>query len=509
MKTKVTLMLASLLILGACSTGTYVTRTYEDDIYFTPGDITLPPVSGYSENRTQGQPQTDNAATIDNQQLIISQSETYQDGSKGLNNYIFQDNEQGDYLRADMDALDEFDLVASDTTVVGDEEDYQYIINNYYEMDDLGYSYRINRFHRPYFYGSFGWNYGYWDDWYSPYSSWGYGGWGYSPFYSGMYWNSWYSPYYYGSWGWPYYGGYYSPYYSGNYWGGYYGGGYHGGGYYNSDDYHYGQRRGSYSTVADGRSGSYSSTISRSRDTGLKSGSTEGREYSSAREGLTSRRDRSVNGNPQETKSATLTEKRRAVDANSNQRNISTGRTSERTGSQALESISGNRSNSTVIRNNEPSTTSRTYRSGTTTQQRTYVPSYNKPRTVTRSTYNSNSYNRSNSNSDQAPTVNSRSSSNYSKPQSNSSGSVKSTYQSGSSYNRGSSSSPSRSSNSSYNRSSNSYSQPRSSGSSSYNSGSSRSYSSGSSGSSSSGSSGSSSGGGGGGSRSGSSSGRR
>ncbi|MDX9883381.1 MAG: hypothetical protein RBS73_15070 [Prolixibacteraceae bacterium] len=499
MKTNVTLMLASLLILGACSTGTYVTRTYDDDIYYVPGDIVLPPVSYNSGDKMQGQQKTENTSTIDQQQLVISQSETLQDGSKALNNYIFHDDGQSDYLRADMDALDEFDLVASDTTLTGDDEDYQYIINNYYEMDDLGYSYRINRFHRPFFYGSFGlnswywndwyWDSWYWNDWYSPYYYGGWG-WGYSPFYSGMYWNSWYSPYYYGGWGWPYYhGGFYNPYYSWHYhdW-------HYGGGFYDSDDYHYGRRRGSYSTVADGRSGNYSSTISRTRDNGLKSGTVGGRDYSSAREGLTSRRERSVDGNVQETKSATLTEKRRAIDHNSYQRDISTTRTS------------GNRSGSSVIRDNQPSTTGRTYQSGTSAQQRTYMPSYNKPRTVTRSTYNStstNSYNRTNTGNSSVPATINRSNSGYSKPQSNP-GSVKRAYQSGSSYNRGSSSSSGRSSGSSYNRpSTNSYSQPRSSG--SYNSGSSRSYSSGSYSS----PSGSSGGGGGSSSRSGSSSGRR
>ena len=87
MKSKVTFMLASLLIVGACSTGTYVTRTYDDDIYFTPGDIMLPSVSentgyGPSSKRVQA----DNTENIDQQHLVISQSETYQDGSKALNN---------------------------------------------------------------------------------------------------------------------------------------------------------------------------------------------------------------------------------------------------------------------------------------------------------------------------------------------------------------------------------------------------------------------------------------
>ena len=361
-------MLASLLILGACSTGTYVTRSYDDDIYFTPGDKELPAISNNSRSRAQNQIQSDNAATVEDQQIIISQPETYKDGSKGLNNYIFQNKSQSDYVQANMDALDEYDLVNSDTTMIGDEEDYQYIINNYYEMDDLGYSYRINRFHRPFFYGSLGWNYGYWndwywDDWYSPYSSWGYGGWGYSPFYSGYYWNSpyysWYSPYYYGNWGWPYYSGYYAPYYSYNHWGEN-----HGGGFYNNNDYHYGRRTGSYSTINDGRSGSYSSTISRSRDTGLKSGST-GRT-----EGVSSRRDRPADGNMQEQKNATLIEKRRTADANSYQRNSTTNRTSISTDPEMLQNPPVNRNNSTVTRGNTPSTTSRTYQPGTTTQQR-------------------------------------------------------------------------------------------------------------------------------------------
>ena len=121
-----------------------------------------------------------------------------------MNNYIFEGTED------DVDALlynmEQMDLEGSDTTVYYNDDEVKYVINNYYDGDDIDYAYRIRRFHRPYFYDPFYWDswyydpyfYGGYSSWYSPYSSWGYG-------------YNWYSPYY--SWGWGY-SPFYSPYYA-------------------------------------------------------------------------------------------------------------------------------------------------------------------------------------------------------------------------------------------------------------------------------------------------------
>jgi hypothetical protein len=36
MKTKLTFIAIVALMVGACTTGTYTTKTYDDDIYFSP-----------------------------------------------------------------------------------------------------------------------------------------------------------------------------------------------------------------------------------------------------------------------------------------------------------------------------------------------------------------------------------------------------------------------------------------------------------------------------------------
>ena len=196
MKSRLTIAGVLALFLGACTTGSYVSSSYTDDIYFTPGDVP-PPVSIMEEPSVQPAEKSGNA-------LIISQIERNDDEST-MNNYIFDGTEKdADVLRYNMDQME---LQDSDTTVYYNDDEMKYVINNYYDGEELDYAYRIRRFHRPYFYDPF-----YWDSWayydpfyYDPFYysygpswslSWNWGwGWGFNSW--------WYSPW-----------SYYSPYYS-------------------------------------------------------------------------------------------------------------------------------------------------------------------------------------------------------------------------------------------------------------------------------------------------------
>ena len=163
MKAKVTLILTSALLFGACTTGTYVTDRY-DDIYFSPGDVPPPAIVEEPATRT-------GRSNVVSQQQVITELEENDDGSRGLKNNIFEsDGHDADAYVYDMDNMQ---LMGSDTSVYENEGDIDYVINNYYDADDLDFTYRINRFHRPFFYGSY---YPFYDPWYydpwDPYYSW-------------------------------------------------------------------------------------------------------------------------------------------------------------------------------------------------------------------------------------------------------------------------------------------------------------------------------------------------
>ena len=206
MKTRLTFIAALVFILGSCTTGSYVTSTYPDDIYFNPADI--PPPITITETVIEEPIQEKSG-----ERLIISQIDDNEDGSNTMNNYIFDGTEE------DADALiynmDQMELDGSDTTIYYNDDELKYVINNYYDGDELDYAYRIRRFHNPYYYDPF-----YWDSWaYDPYFGYGYASM-YNPYYSygWGYGSSWYSPY--SRWGFsPYYSNYYSPYYYGGYYG--------------------------------------------------------------------------------------------------------------------------------------------------------------------------------------------------------------------------------------------------------------------------------------------------
>lgn len=225
MKTKLPYIAVVAILVSACTTGTYMTKTYDDDIYFSPADV--PPVTMVQDNAQAAGTNKSDAA---NQRIVMSQMEKNADGSSTVNNYIYQpdeENQNSDYQAYDMDQQE---LLGSDTTVYYNDDDVKYVINNYYDgnENDIDFAYRINRFHRPYYYSPF-----FYDSWY-------YGS--YYPFYSSWGWDPWY----YGGWGYPYSSyGYYSPFSFG--FGGYWGGGY--GGFYNSyyGGYYNGYNNGYYS----------------------------------------------------------------------------------------------------------------------------------------------------------------------------------------------------------------------------------------------------------------------
>jgi hypothetical protein len=477
MKTNLLIIAIVATLVTACTTGTQMTRTYDDDIYFSPKDV--PPVSAVQDDHSG----TKNKPEVVSQRIVVSEEQQNADGTKTLNNHIYQRDKKADYQSYDMD---DQDLAESDTTIYyNDNDSVKYVINNYYEDNDIDFAYRINRFHRPYFYDPF-----FYDDF----------AFGYYPFYSGYYGG--YDPYFSYGWGWGYpYSSYYSPFawgfggymgyglynswYNG-YYDGYYSGYYGNGGYWshqNPENVRYG-RSSDLSNYRNNRSGAGRVVSGNTSESRLPNGIST--SNGNRRESVVSRSNTSGDIN---NKNATIVNNRR-------QGNISSGTQVSRQST----TTSGN-----VRRAYQPSSTGRTYdQSGAVRQSQNYTPSYNKPRIVNQSNYNNNTYSRSRTSSSgnydrgvvKSGSIQGQS---YSAPRSSSS--LRQSYQSRSSYSTGSSSSTGsyRSSGSSNGGSSRSYS-PQSSGSTpssgSYNSGSSGysggggSYSGGSSGSSSGGSGG-------------------
>jgi hypothetical protein len=493
MKTKLPIIAIAAILVSACTTGTYMTRAYSDDIYFSPGDV--PPVAAV-ENEVPVMEKSANMNNPDarNQKGIMNQTEKNANGS-AVSNYVYQPDNQG--VNQDNQAynMGNQDLVQSDTTVYYNDDSIKYVINNYYDENnnDMDFAYRIGRFHNPYYYSPFydDWNYGFNSPWNSGFYGMNYG-WGYDPFYS------------YG-WGYPY-GGYYgySPFALG--FGGYWGGGYGGyGGYYGGGGFYNGHNR-DRNNVRYGRSSDFSnyaiggksnnnsaSTINRSVLT-QKSGSINQLNTGTRNENLRSQNQTSGSIRNSGT---SFNGRRSSTTINSQVQGNGQTRTLQMV-RPGTTSSSGN-----VRRVYEPSTTGKTYNQGNLVRQsQNYVPSYNKPRIVNQSNYNSNSYTRPRTSYGNNTTVRSGNSmgqgSTYSQPRSSSS--MRQTYRSSSSYSNGSSSSPT--------RSSSSYSSPSSGSGSSYSapsrSSSGSSYSGGNSGGGGSGGSSGGSSGGGSGGRSGS-----
>lgn len=470
MKTKLIIISLVAIVVGACTTGTRLTKTYEDDIYFSPADV--PPVAVAAE---QAQADARSAKSGNNntkeKKIIMSQIERDANGAATVNNYIYQQDKNNSNLDDQSYNMNNQELVDSDTTRYYNDDDVKTVINNYYDDNDVDYAYRIGRFYNPYNFSPYynDWYNGYYSPWYSGYSGlgWNYG-WGYDPYYS---WG----------WGYPYSYGYYSPFAFGL---GYYGlggwyGGWYGGGYYND----YGWGGGNYYRNHD---------VARRRDTNLSLPGGVGRNYNGSISGISSgRRPNTVVDGTSDLKNATLVNERRGSTSTNGRRISNTP------GREISTQMQQNAASGSIRRAYEPSTTGRTYdQSGAVRQN--YTPSYNKPRIVNQSNYNSNNYSRPRTSSTyDRSAVRSSSSGGVQYTEPRSSSSMRQTYRSSSSYSTGSSSSGYNRSGSSsgYNRSSSnynsspSYSAPSRS-SSSYSGGSSGSYSGGSSGSSSGGSSG-------------------
>jgi len=486
MKTKLPFIAVVAILVSACATGTYTAKTYDDDIYFSPGDV--PPVA-LVENKAPVKEKSAQVTNPDtrNQRIVLSQLDKNDDGSNTLTNSVYQPGAENKNLDEQTYDMNNQDLVNSDTTVYYNDDDVKYVINNYYDDNDPDFAYRINRFYRP-FYSPF-----FYDDWYYGYGGYGWGG--YDPWYGG--WG-------YG-WGYPYYG-YYSPFSFGwgGYWGGgfygggyfgcdYYGGGYYGGGYYGGgywggsyrDNNQVARRRTTNMNIAGGginntpnNSGRTSSQFGTNNTMQQNVQTTTGSTQNSwVENGHVRSRTIDASGNTQDTKNATIVNNRRPVTGTANS-NTSGSQVQGRSDSRTQMVRPGSNTPANTRRSYEPSTTGSTYnQSRTARQTQNYTPSYNKPRIVNQSNFNNNTYTRprtSGSNYDR-PTVRSATSgSTYSQPRSSSS--MRQTYRSSSTYSSGSSySSPDRGS-SIYERSSgssgSSYSAPsRSSSSGSYSGG--------------------------------------
>jgi len=173
MKSKITYLGLLAVLLSACITGSYVTSSYTDDIYFNPGDVPPPIVVETKTVTIPVQQKSDS-------KIIVSEISETEEGANVMNNYVFDGVENDNYV-VDQGST------GSDTLTYYEDGELQYVINNYYDDDgNVDYAYRINQFHNPYFYDPF-----YWDSWY--YTPYYYGGWGLSMSFG---WD----------WGYPYYG---------------------------------------------------------------------------------------------------------------------------------------------------------------------------------------------------------------------------------------------------------------------------------------------------------------
>jgi len=363
MKTKITLLSAIGLLLGACTTGSYVTNGY-DDIYYSPqNDVSVPVIAQQNTNEVPSlSNQTESSSTT-----AINNSQDNGNKSSVMENYIFQGgNSSSDTQHYNMKGME---LVDSDTTALSNDSQTNYVINNYYDADDIDYTYRINRFHRFGFYDPFmwdSWNYDpfYYDPWAYNYYwpgnfSIGFGsyGWGFGFNYG------WNSPYYSYYGGYPYYGGY--SYYGGyNNWGNqYYNRDRNHPEYYGNHEYRQRGNRSSYSTI----SGSGSTHPQVRSVTDLSSVS--GRKSISSSNGSNLTSQQGINN-------STIYESRHINNTSSNVVKSNSSYTGKAT-SIPVDKNSSLR-NTTSIR-------------GVSSNSKSYTPSYTIPRTVTRSSYNTRS----------------------------------------------------------------------------------------------------------------------
>jgi len=135
MKTKLPVVAIVAILVSACTTGSYMTKAYDDDIYFSPGDV--PPVTMVEKEA----PAKEKSAQMYNSDakgkgIILSQTEKRSDGSTAVNNNIYQPNNQTQNNDNQSYSMNNQDLVQSDTTVYYNDDDVKYVINNYYDEND-------------------------------------------------------------------------------------------------------------------------------------------------------------------------------------------------------------------------------------------------------------------------------------------------------------------------------------------------------------------------------------
>ncbi len=346
---RITIISVLAMAISACSSSNELTGRY-DDIYYSPQDD-IPKVSTSKSSPSKEVQALDGGSTLQGNHVSSKSSTT------------------GTYAY-DMTNMQ---LVSSDTTMLSDDNEATYVVNNFYGGDDISYSDRINRFYRgyydPFWYDDYYYSPYYWGMAYDPWYYGGGFGWGIG-FGWGMAWN-----WGYGSWGYPGWGGYYPG------WGGGY---YPGGGYYHGgNNVTYAPRRSSYGISSrynnvGGNAGQYSSRSSRAAV-----GSTS-RTNTSRTSVATNQRATTTSSRTATTNRATILDTRNS----SNRVGVST----TRSGASTINATSGiNRSGL------ERGTSNRVQSSGTA---RTYTPSYTQSKTVNRANYNNssrNTYNRSSS----------------------------------------------------------------------------------------------------------------
>ena len=122
MKSKLIILSMVALFAGACTSGTYITRNYTDDIYFNPKNV--PPPIIMEEEPAEQEVVMEKSAN----RMIISNIEENEEGTQTMSNYIFEGSEE------DADALtyamDQFDMYDTDTTVYYNDDEVKYVILN-------------------------------------------------------------------------------------------------------------------------------------------------------------------------------------------------------------------------------------------------------------------------------------------------------------------------------------------------------------------------------------------
>ena len=77
MKAKITYLGILAVLLSACSTGSYVSSSYTDDIYFNPGDVPPPITMAATTTKKAAEPKSAN-------KIIVSEINKNDDGTNTM-----------------------------------------------------------------------------------------------------------------------------------------------------------------------------------------------------------------------------------------------------------------------------------------------------------------------------------------------------------------------------------------------------------------------------------------